>query len=146
MDWLKENWFKLILTICLVVITLCVVSYITIYIPQRDRADRTNNETIKAMENSKEVEKPTTTATKAIAPIQTKPTTDPQVKIESCKAKAKLSADNIARSEYLQASEAYAKDGMIEEAAFMLEASYGPNHPASYDGNYQKAYIKCLNS
>jgi uncharacterized protein YxeA len=146
MNWLKENWFKLVLTLCLLVITLCVMSYITVYIPQRDQADRANNETIKNMESNKEVEKPTTTTIKPMIPVRTKPAVDPQVKIESCKAQAKLSADSIARSEYLRASEAYAKEGMTEEAAFMLEASFGPKHPASYDGNYQKAYIKCLNS
>lgn len=75
-----------------------------------------------------------------------KNTEDPQIKIERCKAQAKMYADNSSKNEYLYASQEYAKKGYTEEAALMLEASLKPEHPANYDNNYGSAYVKCLNN
>lgn len=37
MNWLKENWFKLSITIAIVLVGISVFSYFVIFLPQKER-------------------------------------------------------------------------------------------------------------
>lgn len=78
------------------------------------------------------------------APPTIKVAEDPQIKMELCQTQAKIFADRIARRVYLQASEDAMAKGDEATSVEYMKLSYGPAHPADYDENYGKEYIKCL--
>lgn len=66
------------------------------------------------------------------------------LKIELCKTKAKSYADGLAERSYLEAYEEALNKGDNETAQVYLNLSFGSEHPANYDSNYNSEYIKCL--
>lgn len=78
--------------------------------------------------------------------IQAKPASvNTGLKIEVCKTEAKSYADGLAKAGYLKAFEEANARGDYETAKYYLQFSYGPDHPADYDSNYNSKYISCLN-
>lgn len=101
----------------------------------------------KVEEQQVEKQKPPEVAPVAPKPEPTmKPVVDPQIKIEKCRAEAKDYADGLAKKAYLSAYQTAMDNGNTETALYLLNLSAKPEHPADYDGNYDSAYLRCLDN
>lgn len=111
--------------------------------------DDSNGVSVVKEETKPKTTKPTASSTPVPTPTPapaTVPPIDPAIKIEKCKAQAKYSADQKAKSDYLAAMIKAQEAGDSETAQFYFNASIKPEHPADYDRNYQSEYISCLDS
>lgn len=105
------------------------------------------SEAAKPADVAKQTEKQNPPKAAPVAPKPAdRPVVDPAIKIEKCRTQAKDYADNLAKQAYLSAYQTAMDNGNTETAIYLLNLSAKPEHPADYDGNYDFAYLKCLDN
>ena len=144
-NWLKENWFKISILTCLLMITGSVLYYFVLFLPKQTeikntQSNKVNELQVQLISTQKELED-NSKQSQVQATQQ-----DPTIKIERCKTQAKDYADKIAKRGYLLAAERASEAGDWETWKIYMNFSYGPSHPADYDSNYNSEYIKCLDN
>jgi|GEM_PF-6654290 len=105
------------------------------------------SEAAKSADVAKQTEKENPPKVAPVSPKPVaKPAVDPAIKIEKCRTQAKDYADNLAKQAYLSAYQTAMDNGNAETAIYLLNLSAKPEHPADYEGNYDSAYLKCLDN
>lgn len=96
-NFIKNNWFKIIIAVAILIVALSVGYYFFIYLPkyQKEQLDQSakleQQKTIPTSDSKSIIRQPVSQ--------QTPPQVDPQIKIEQCEAKADTDADAMAKYE-----------------------------------------------